>query len=223
MKKILTAFLLILPLTSYAADKVYNLNGIKLCVPEKYAPPSMSFSIGTDKQETVSDSKELFVQFEAKELKKAIPSYKPDTYLIQGKRRYTAKGVTIVNTKDIAEQSLVQKKVIELIKNKKTKISYLSKLKLYKIEHDPVVKDFVLLNSKKLPKKINTTSLHKWIIAYCRTQRKEKNRYECNIRRISGSLLYDVNIPSLNMRNRKAIEQFIQQKIYGWYKACKNK
>jgi len=225
MKMILTTLILLLPLTSYASDQVINLDGVKLCVPEKYAPPSTPFTIGPNKEtDETTDTvyNELFVQFEPDELKKAIPSYKPDTYLIQGKRRYTPKGVTISHVNSIEDLSLVQQRVIELIKTGKEKTTYWRKLKLYKIEHDPVIKDFSLLNSKKLPKSINKVSLHKWIAAHCQARSKEK-RYECNIQRIVGNLAYDVTIPNHNMKNRIKIEKFIESKLARWQKKCKNK
>lgn len=221
MKNLLTILFLLLPITTYASDTVVNLDGVKLCVPEKYAPPSTPFSIGSNKETKENIYKDLFVQFEAAELKKAIPSYRPDTYIIDGKRRYTPKGVTIANVSVITDKSLAQENVIHLMKTGKRKIHYLSKLKLYLIYHDPTVKDFSLLRSKKIPKSINTQSLHKWIVAYCETRKKE-NRYECNIRRIAGNLVYDVSIPNHNMKNRKKIEKFVEKKLSRWQKKCKN-
>lgn len=220
MKKILTTITLLLPITAYAADEIINLDGVKLCVPEKYAPPSALYSIGSDKKSSTNLYKDLFVQFSAAELKKAIPRYKPDTFIIEGKRRYTPKGVTIANVKTITAKSLVQEQIIELIKTKRARFKYMPKLKLYAIRHDATSLDFSLLRSKKLPKSLDTKSLHNWIVAYCETRKKE-NRYECNFRRIVNNLVYDVTIPNHNMMNRKSIEKFIDKKLIRWKKACK--
>ncbi len=201
--------------------KTVELDGIKLCVPKEYAAHQMPIWLNYIKKDLDNSYQDFLFYIPPEELRANIVTYKPDTYLIKGERRYTDKGVIVTNVSAITGKSAAQERVIELVQTGKAQFEKSVIPNLIKVPHYESKREWSLIRSRELPDNLDTRSIHKWIAAYCSSNGVDE-RYTCHIQRIFGNLNYEVSIPDLNLENMGKIEQLIEGMLSKWQDDCKN-
>ncbi|MDO6535349.1 hypothetical protein [Alteromonas stellipolaris] len=224
-KEFLIAPLTTLLLIGYGDSLVGNglvkvqLDNVELCLEKQYAsdvlPPMLSAI--SSKLDNSYDT--IRVVFEPDELISAIDTYEPDSNVINGKKRFTSRGVIFSSKSAVTGFSHAGELLLDKTRGSSEAFEYDEGNKAFRVYLHNSRTSWSFVRNDVLPDNVDKYTIQDWEMAYCSKYQYDKT-FSCIVQRIHEGVHYQTSIDEENFKNFDKYESFIHQKIEHWKRNC---
>ena len=196
-----------------------QLENVELCLEKQYAsdvlPPMLSAI--SSKLDNSYDT--IRVVFEPDELTSAIDTYEPDSNVINGKKRFTSRGVIFSSKSAVTGFSHAGELLLDKTRSSSEAFEYDEDNKVFRVYLHNSRTSWSFVRSDQIPDNVDKYTIQDWEMAYCSKYQYDKT-FSCIVQRIHEGVHYQTSIDEENFKNFDKYESFIHEKIEHWKRNC---